>query len=601
MNFKHLSPYLKGSSFFLITALYLTALWWFEGFQTASLSGNIFLIQCLKYFGDAALIVFPFALLKPRFRYLVFIPVYISTIWVIGSIWNYRFWGDTPGVSTIFLFSNVGDELFWSLISLWHPGDFIFVILLISLTAAYALRWRKSVKELRFPIKTKWGIAAASLFFFIQGQCITSFLDYRYYNAVNRNRTFSQTTSTRLSTPIVINTIDLNQNTPIIHFIKSSKVALDVLFLQKELSDSERVRIEDFIASTPPPAILPDSLVQANRAKNVIMILVESLNADAIDDSVCGRPVAPVLRSLINQEGSISALNITTQVRAGGSGDGQLLATTGLHPLAAFSVPVALGSHNSFPALPLCLGKEQSVAVFADDAKSWNELSTFTSYGFKPVYSHLDYPDLITRYGGDGALLNFASSLIPELNQPFFMEMMTVSMHAPFNDVEIPAERRPKWPDASPDEDLNIRTYHAMLNYFDTELGLFIERLKKLGVYDNTMLIIVSDHSQELFSQTEAKTQKSTPMALIITNSGITARIDNAVGQVDVFPTVLNLFNASGPKGWRGVGESILSGNVNAAFSPMGIVGTADSKTAARLNEAVEISELIHRTNYFAR
>lgn len=601
MTIKNLSPYLKGSSFFLVIALYLTALWWYEGFQAYALSGSNPVMQFLKYFGDAVLIVFPFALLRPRFRYLVFIPVYISTIWVTGSIWYYRFWGDTPGVSTVFLVSNVGDELFRSLVSLWSVVDFLFLLALIGLNIAYVMRWRKSVKALQFAPKIKVAILGVALFFFIQGQVITSVQAYRYYNSANLNHTLSQTTSIRLTTPITINTIDLSQNSPIIHFLKSAKIALDVLFLKKELTDSERQRIEDFIASTPPPAQLPDSLIHANREKNVIMILVESLNSDAIFDSIAGNPVAPVLQQLINQESSITALNITTQVRAGGSGDGQMLATTGLHPLPGFSVPVALGSHNSFPALPLCLGKQQNIAIFADDAKPWNELATFTSYGFDPVYCHLDYPELLPLYGGDGAMLNFASNLIPELQQPFFMEMMTVSMHAPFNDVEIPGDRLPKWPAAAPDEDPNVRTYLKMLNYFDTELGLFIERLKELGVYDNTMLIIVSDHSQELFTQAESKTRKSTPMALIIANSGLTARIDNTVGQIDVFPTVLNLFDVTGPKGWRGAGESILSGRLNAAFSPIGIAGDADPKTATRLNEAVKISELIHRTNYFGR
>ena len=73
-------------------------------------------------------------------------------------------------------------------------------------------------------------------------------------------------------------------------------------------------------------------------------------------------------------------------------------------------------------------------------------------------------------------------------------------------------------------------------------------------------------------------------MALIIANCGITAKIDRTVGQVDIFPTILNLTGNVGPKNYRGAGTSILSPEL----------------TARRLQEAQTVSELILRTDYFA-
>lgn len=587
---------IKGVAFFLVLALYLTSLWWFEGVQTSTLSGRSLIAQGVKYFGDAAIIVFPFALLKPRFRWTVFIPIYIITLWVIGSIWYFRFWRELPGVSILFLVSNVGDELFHSLIALWHSADFIFILLMIALNLLFALY--QPVKSYQLEFKGKILVIVLTIFAFCTGQSISTYVSYKYNNSINNRMTPIQATANRLFDPIFTNASDLSTNGPIVHFFKSIEYALKVLTIRKDLSETDKTLIEDFISSTPVFHVIPDSIIRANKDKNVILILVESLNAEAIGQEIDGYPIAPNLRNMIDSNGSISALNIVTQVRTGCSGDGQLITNTGLHPLSYFSVPKALGSTNSFPALPKILGKENNVVIFTDDCTAWNERPTFSSYGFSPVYSCLDYPELIKEYGGDGAMFNFASKIIPSLQEPFFLELLTASMHAPFIDSDIPDDKLPQLPNQGFEDNPVALDYLKMLNYFDHELGLFIDRLKSVGIYDDTMIVIASDHSQQLATNDP---DSPTPMALIIANCGITQKIDRTVGQVDIFPTILNITGNVGPKNYRGVGTSILCPELHSALTPFGPTEDDDSVTTKRLTTALTVSELIHRTNYFAK
>ncbi|MDE6037290.1 MAG: hypothetical protein K2G05_03410, partial [Duncaniella sp.] len=72
-----------------------------------------------------------------------------------------------------------------------------------------------------------------------------------------------------------------------------------------------------FIASSPSPAVT----LADNRDENLIMILVESLNADYIGRNADHGDITPTLSSLLAAEGTISNLNIITQTGEGGSSD----------------------------------------------------------------------------------------------------------------------------------------------------------------------------------------------------------------------------------------------------------------------------------------
>lgn len=86
-------------------------------------------------------------------------------------------------------------------------------------------------------------------------------------------------------------------------------------------------------------------------------------------------------------------------------------------------------------------------------------------------------------------------------NQPFFLYFATTIPHANDEAVKEPAgaaevpdygiyENKP-WP-------LPERGYAAMITYLDTQVGVLLERLKHLGIDDNTLVIFSSDNGPEL-------------------------------------------------------------------------------------------------------
>ncbi len=86
-------------------------------------------------------------------------------------------------------------------------------------------------------------------------------------------------------------------------------------------------------------------------------------------------------------------------------------------------------------------------------------------------------------------------------NQPFFLYFATTIPHANDEAVKEPAgaaevpdfgiyENKP-WP-------LPEKGYAAMITYLDTQVGILLERLKQLGLDDNTLVIFSSDNGPEL-------------------------------------------------------------------------------------------------------
>ena len=94
-----------------------------------------------------------------------------------------------------------------------------------------------------------------------------------------------------------------------------------------------------------------------------------------------------------------------------------------------------------------------------------------------------------------------------------------------------------------------IATYDGGIAYVDNELGKFLGKLKELGVYEKTLIIITSDHGEEFLEHgsvghANIQYQELThiPMIMKLPDSMISGRrIPQLVSIIDIMPTVLEL------------------------------------------------------------
>lgn len=546
-----------------------------ELIPTGGIPGTV-VQKLINLISESLILLLPYWLLPRRLRGLILLPVLTMPLLILSAVWYMRFWGDLPPLSTLLVVSNFNAETVRSSLALWRIYDLIPVVAAITTTVLYFSLLRKGAESYKPTLRLRLrAIIASFALYFLHLSFETIYqMRYRYRSGEDVHITdFPSYFKTHFETEIWMNLADLRDNGFVLSIHHHICNTISVYNVRRDLTDTETLEIDRYIKAKKLEPILNDSLLASNRQKNVIIIIVESLNSAAIT------PVtAPTLSTLIQNPGTVSALNIMPQITVGCSGDGQLLANTGLLPLTSISTAFAVGSRNTFPGLPRLLNRHDPTAVFTDNGTPWNEANTFANYGFKQILTNQNYESKYRLKGLDRALMEVADSLLTNLQQPFLLELVTGSMHAPFNDKDIPESLINQSITAY--EPLE-QAYLRMVNYFDAAVDYLIGCLKARHLLDNTMIILVSDHTTNAYLNTDDPVPT---MTFIATNTGITKHIDRQAMQSDIFPTILQLCGAANSEIWNGVGNSLF--------------GT--TQTPENQQQAAEISGLIIRGDYFS-
>ena len=359
----------------------------------------------------------------------------------------------------------------------------------------------------------------------------------------------------------------------------------------RTLSDEETAQISTFFNQ--PKSALIDTL--SNTDKNLILIIVESLNSWVIGTSFDGKEITPTLNNLCRQSGSIVGLKMIPQAKGGRSSDGQMIYNIGLLPIKDGAAAVRFGD-SDYPSLAKALNQHNSFEIICESAGLWNHAQTSVSYGYKHLYDRSTLVNIETL-GLDKALFNSSKEIIQNSSQPFFAELTTLTMHQPYDKLKVPET----WISSLQNIDTNTRNYLEATHYFDRALGDFIKSLKDSGIYDNSVIIILSDHNATddiLIPGHTAPTEQDRYITFIAANTGHTMNIDSVFGQIDVFPTILDIMQSD--YDYRGVGHSLLRHNITSAIDAQGkIVGNNNAPEISRQRQAWEISDMVITSRYF--
>ena len=145
-----------------------------------------------------------------------------------------------------------------------------------------------------------------------------------------------------------------------------------------------------------------------------------------------------------------------------------------------------------------------------------------------------------------------------------------------------------------------MRCYLECAAAFDTALSQFLNDLKTQDLYNNTMIVIVSDHSEIVDDAPSGRPSidpEGDRCVFLVINSGQNGVIAGPVGQIDVFPTIVELMGV-GNQHWNGLGNSILRGEVTSvATSPS--EGIGNGALYMRQKHAWNISDMIITSRWF--
>lgn len=387
----------------------------------------------------------------------------------------------------------------------------------------------------------------------------------------------------------------------------------DITDAAEPITPEKQAEIERWLASQPKhqPA---DSVTE--KRSNLLIVFAESLESWVLEKKVDGKEITPCLNRLLKEKSTLYAPNVLTQVKGGRSIDAQLMICSGLLPLMSGTYS-SLYYDNTFYTLQKAmrgLKHSRSYLLTIDKVSTWNQGAVARSFGTDTIISYHDFK-MTEAFGthkriGDASFFQQCREKIErgEVWKPgesVYMQFVTYSGHAPF---KLPDHLRTiTFPASIPEK---AADYMTTAHYTDKAIGDFVAYLKTLPQYKETIVVIVGDHEglasyrQELVGNPACRglvsDKQLTPF--IVLNSPVGMRYDKFMGQIDIYPTLLNLMQLDAYR-WYGLGQSILDPRKQgvAVGSVMNVEGTGSDKEVERLKEAHTVSDYMLRYDWLKR
>ncbi|HEY9060890.1 MAG TPA: LTA synthase family protein [Pseudobacteroides sp.] len=357
---------------------------------------------------------------------------------------------------------------------------------------------------------------------------------------------------------------------------------------------------------------LPDNKYAAMfKGKNLIYIQVESLENFVLGREVYGQEITPNLNRIIKN--SIFFTHIEEQVNMGTSSDADFMVNTSVYPVRRGSTFFRYPG-NTYNSMPVLLGKVgySTLAIHPDKGSYWNWMNALKSIGFQKCIDSTEFvqDDFIGLGLSDESFLKQVKPIVLKQKQPFYIFMVTLSSHAPFN---LPK----KYESMSIPEDINktrIGGYFQSVHYADRQIGHFLSELDSAGALENTVVAIGGDHcgvhkfyKNDIINMKKKESwwsENYNYIPFMVYSKGYKGEtIGIRGGQIDVMPTLLNLMGV-GKKEYlnSAMGRNLLNTKKSFAVLANGNrVGNIDADEKQKRDEikGLEIADTIIRSNFF--
>jgi len=282
-----------------------------------------------------------------------------------------------------------------------------------------------------------------------------------------------------------------------------------------------------------------DTLVSVLKTKNIniVIILLESWTADVIQSLTGTEGVTPCFHAL-EKEGLLF-----TRFYSNGHRSQQAISSllSSFPPVPQYDITDNQGKYRNLPALPLVLQQHQynSSFYFGGNLDYGNIRAFLYHANFDKMVEekNLRHASPRGKLGiQDEYMFVYHAEELNKMKTPFFSMLFTVSSHSPFDHPKITAPLR--W-------DSKELNYLNSAKYTDHCLGEYFEKVKKLPCYDNTLFIVVADHSHpsHLGRNYYSKEFMHIPMlwlGKVLKDEYVGKQCAVVGSHIDIVPTLLN-------------------------------------------------------------
>jgi lipoteichoic acid synthase len=221
---------------------------------------------------------------------------------------------------------------------------------------------------------------------------------------------------------------------------------------------------------------------------NIVLIQFESLDAHIINTSYNGRYIAPYLHSLTAKS---LYFPFTLCYRSqGGTSDCEMAVNNSIEPLLSY--PLIMDRSYTYPNSVVKILKKNGYSAEAFHGvtgKFYRRLAAYSAMGYDNFFDPVKMKLSEKGWGvPDREVLDYTAKHLNKMTAPFFVSIITMSSHEPFNIPHFPHD--PHFDGVDPP--LTGR-YFASIAYTDKVLEDFIATVQQK--FSNTYFFIYGDHT----------------------------------------------------------------------------------------------------------
>jgi len=286
------------------------------------------------------------------------------------------------------------------------------------------------------------------------------------------------------------------------------------------------------------------------RKKNLVLIVLESTRGDSLSKTIDGIEITPNINELakagISIDQAYSHVGFTSPSLMS-LFSGSLYATSTSRSLFrdlkgnGYKVAVFSGQPETFGDISQTVGMEESADIFADAELLKQE----RAFGFAVKSSLV--------VDGQVLLREFDQRLgdAHKWDTPTFVYFNFQAAHFPYYHkgmkLILPINPIPRGKINEENREWLRKTYWNAVAYGDWLVGQVISRLKKLGVYQNTLVVVTADHGESLFDDGflghgHALNIQQTHIPLVFNKPGVV--VTEPVGLKDYYDLIMELLGA---------------------------------------------------------
>jgi len=316
-------------------------------------------------------------------------------------------------------------------------------------------------------------------------------------------------------------------------------------------------RIQEIKGASELPPVADREFFGVAQGRNVIVVVAESLQGIVIGREIDGEEITPNFNAFARE--GLYFPNTYSQIGPGNTSDAEFIVNSGLCALEKEAVSVAFGDRE-IPSLPRDLRDAGYAALtfHANTAAFWNRTELYPALGFDRYFDEAAFPDhdILGMGASDNVLFDEVASMLEQMvaeETPVYIEALTLTNHVPFElpenlwEMDLPARY----------EGTAVGRYLQSVNYSDRAFGEFIARLKRTGIYEASLIVVMGDHfglqrttmteeelllAEEMLDHTYGWPDRLN-IPLMLSIPGLEGGVVNerVAGQVDVVPTMANL------------------------------------------------------------